>query len=188
MLARLSADAEDAARFRAAFPGEPQPVSMANVVKAIASFERVLLSGNSPFDRYLYEDDRSAISPAARRGLDLFFSSRLRCGQCHGSFNLSGPVVFEGAPRVPPIFQRNGLVTTDPGLSQQTHDKADLGKFRVPTLRNIAVTAPYMHDGSIPTLGKVIAHYAAGAAAARLTGFFDLCRRKPMTSSHFFKA
>ena len=163
VLARLSADADTTARFHAAFPSDPQPVTMSNVIKAVASFERVLLSGNSPLDRYLYQDDRSAMSPAARRGLDLFFSSRLRCSQCHSSFNLSGPVTFEGAARVAPSFHFNGLVTDAAGLSEQTHEKADVGKFRVPTLRNIAVTAPYMHDGSFSTLERVIDHYAAGA-------------------------
>ena len=125
----------------------------------------MLLSGNSPLDRYLYKDDREAISPSARRGLDLFFSSRLRCGQCHSSFNVSGPVRFEGAPRTPPSFHNTGLFTLDLGLFEQTQNKADLGRFRAPTLRNIAVTAPYMHDGSIPTLAKVIEHYAAGGRA-----------------------
>jgi cytochrome c peroxidase len=165
VLARLSARDDDLARFRAAFPDDPKPVTMANVVRAIASFERVLLSGNSPLDRYIYKDDREAISPAARRGLDLFFSSRLRCGQCHSTFNLSGPVRFEGAPRIPPTFHNTGLFTLDLGLFEQTKDKADLGRFRAPTLRNIAVTGPYMHDGSIPTLAKVIEHYAAGGRA-----------------------
>jgi cytochrome c peroxidase len=150
ILARLSAQDDDVARFRAAFPGEPSPVTMPNIVKAIASFERVLLSGNSPLDRYLYKDDRSAISPAAKHGLELFFSSRLRCGQCHSSFNLSGPVTVEGAPRPPAIFRDTGLG----------------GKFRAPTLRNIAVTAPYMHDGRFPTLAKVVEHYAAGVPDA----------------------
>ena len=162
VLTRLSTQPDDVARFRAAFPGEPTPVSMPNIVKAIASFERVLLSGNSPLDRYLYKDDRSAISPAARRGLDLFFSSRMRCGQCHSTFNLSGAVTFEGGPRVPLIFHNTGLFTADLGLFEQTRNVRDLGRFRAPTLRNIAVTAPYMHDGSIPTLAKVIEHYSTG--------------------------
>jgi cytochrome c peroxidase len=165
ILARLSATADDVVRFRAAFPDEPEPVTMPHVVKAIASFERVLLSGNSPLDRYLYKDERSAISPAARRGLDLFFSTGLRCGQCHNSFNLSGPVTFEGARHAPLIFHNTGLFTADLGLFEQTQHKSDRGRFRAPTLRNIAVTAPYMHDGSIPTLRKVVEHYAAGGRA-----------------------
>jgi cytochrome c peroxidase len=165
ILARLSADPDDIERFRAAFPDEPAPVTMAHAVKAIASFERVLLSGDSPLDRYLYRDDRTAISPAARRGLDLFFSQRLRCGQCHGSFNLSGPVTFEGATTPRLTFHDTGLGTRDRGLFEQTGNKADMGRFRAPTLRNIAVTAPYMHDGSIPTLAKVVEHYAAGGRA-----------------------
>jgi cytochrome c peroxidase len=165
VLARLSADKNEVDRFKAAFPDEAEAVTMPHVVKAIASFERVLLSGSSPLDRYIFNDDRAAISPAARRGLDLFFSSRLRCSQCHASFNLSGPVTFEGAPRVPLAFHNTGVFTLDLGLFEQTKDKADLGKFRAPTLRNIAVTAPYMHDGSIPTLSKVVEHYAAGGRA-----------------------
>jgi cytochrome c peroxidase len=165
IVARLSARDEDVSRFRAAFPGEPVPVTMAHVVKAIASFERVLLSGNSPLDRYLYRDDRSAISPSAKRGLDLFFSSRLRCSQCHNSFNLSGPVAFEGARPTPLVFHNTGLFTRDLGLFDRTGDRSDMGRFRAPTLRNIAVTAPYMHDGSIPTLAGVVQHYAAGGRA-----------------------
>ena len=68
------------------------------------------------------------------------------------------------------IFHNTGLFTLDLGLFEQTHDKSDLGRFRAPTLRNIGVTAPYMHDGSIPTLAKVVEHYAAGASPL-LKGF-----------------
>jgi cytochrome c peroxidase len=165
ILTRFSSSDQDVARFGAAFPDDPEPVSMPHIIKAIASFERTLLSGNSSLDRFLYKDDQSAISPAARRGLDLFFSSRLRCSQCHNSFNLSGPVTFQGGPHVPLMFHNNGLFTADLGLFEQTQDKNDLGKFRAPTLRNVAVTAPYMHDGSIPTLAEVVEHYAAGGRA-----------------------
>ena len=76
--------------FAAAFPGDPQPVSLANVVRAIAAFERTLLSADSPFDRYLYRDDRTAITPQAIRGMKLFFSEEIGCSGCHAGFNLSG--------------------------------------------------------------------------------------------------
>jgi cytochrome c peroxidase len=163
VLARF-AQPQDVDRFRAAFPDEDPPVTMPHIVKAVASFERVLLSGNSPFDRYLYQDDRSAMTPEALRGSALFFSSRLRCSECHGSFNLSGPVVYQGGRPAFGMFHNTGLYTLDLGLFIQTQRQSDMGQFRAPTLRNIAVTAPYMHDGSIPTLQNVVEHYARGGS------------------------
>lgn len=153
---RFVSDADYVARFRAAFPDDPHPVTLANIVKAIASFERTIVSADSAFDRYKYKDDHSGMSPAARRGEALFFSNRLKCGECHGSVNISGPTLFAGATRSDPdaLFHDTGVA-------------AEPAKFRAPTLRNIAVTAPYMHDGSIATLKEVVAHYAAGGRHAR---------------------
>src|SRR5207302_1692733 len=95
ILSRFAGQPGDVERFRAAFPEEQPAVTMPHVVKAIASFERILLSGRSWFDRYLYQDDRSGMSPEALRGSALFFSDRLHCSECHSSFNLSGPVRYE---------------------------------------------------------------------------------------------
>ena len=162
ILARFSEQPGDVERFRAAFPEEQPAVTMSQVVRAIASFERVLLSGSSAFDRYLYQDDRSGMPAAALRGSALFFSDQLGCSQCHGSFNLSGPVKYEGSPTAPMAFHNNGLFSLDLGLFVQTQRKDDMGRFRAPTLRNISVTAPYMHDGSLPTLEAVVDHYAIG--------------------------
>jgi cytochrome c peroxidase len=162
IVSRFAQAPDEAERFRGAFPSEEPPVSMPHIVKAIASFERILLSGRSRFDRYLYDDDRSGMSPGALRGSELFFSDRLRCSRCHSSFNLSGPVRYEGSPEVPMAFHDNGVFSLDLGLFLQTERKEDMRRFRAPTLRNIAVTAPYMHDGSLPTLEAVIRHYAAG--------------------------
>jgi cytochrome c peroxidase len=151
VLARFSKHPKDVERFREAFPGEESPVTLPNIIKAIASFERVLLSADSPFDRYLFNDDGSGMSPAARRGVALFFSDRLRCSECHSSVNFSGPTMFAGTmPPDPEAFFH------DTGVSAQP------AKFRAPTLRNIAVTAPYMHDGSMATLRDVVEHYARG--------------------------
>jgi cytochrome c peroxidase len=175
----------DAARFREAFPGDADPVRLANIVKAIASFERTIVSAGSPLDRYLYRDDRTAMSPAALRGMKLYFSDRLACGFCHGGFNLSGPTDHEGNEPVTPTFHNTALYNvdgrgaypaTDRGLFDKTGKPADMGSFRAPTLRNIAVTAPYMHDGSIATLDAAISHYAARGVASplrspRLKGF-----------------
>ncbi|MGH9465190.1 MAG: MbnH family di-heme enzyme, partial [Thermoanaerobaculia bacterium] len=144
------------ARFARAFPGEPRALRMANVEKAIAAFERTLISGDSPYDRLLFRDEREALSPAAKRGMELFFSPRLACSRCHGGFNLSGPVVFAGSPRPEPVFHNTNLVGLRGG--GRRHGE----RFRAPTLRNVALTAPYMHDGRLATLGEVVDHYAAG--------------------------
>jgi cytochrome c peroxidase len=178
--------AADLVRFTAAFPGEASSLTFTNIVKAITSFERTLVSGGSPLDRYLYRDDRSALSPPAVSGMTLYFSKRLHCSECHGGFNLSGPVDFEvSKDHAAPLFHNTGLYDVDGkgsypandlGLVDVTKDRKDMGRFRAPTLRNIAVTAPYMHDGSIPTLEAVLAHYASGGHPSRfrspqVTGF-----------------
>ncbi|HWC00833.1 MAG TPA: cytochrome c peroxidase [Bryobacteraceae bacterium] len=137
--------------FPAAFPGQSDPFTVENVTRAIASFERALISARSPYDRYHYGGDDNAVSPAAKRGEVLYFSEPLSCFRCHGGFTFSDATEFERSPRpeddAPPMHN-NGL--------------ADPGKFKAPTLRNIALTAPYMHDGSLPTLEAVLDHYAAG--------------------------
>jgi cytochrome c peroxidase len=156
VIGRFLSDADYVARFRTAFPEDPHPVTLSNIVKAIASFERTIVSADSAFDRYLYKDDHSGMSPAAKRGAALLFSDRLKCSECHGSVNISGPTMLAGAmPSDPDAFFHDTGVAAEPA------------KFRAPTLRNIAVTAPYMHDGSIATLKEVVAHYAAGGRHAR---------------------
>jgi cytochrome c peroxidase len=144
---------------------------MDNVIRAIASYERTLISGRSAFDRYVFDDERTALSDSARRGMALFYSERIGCGGCHFGINFSGPIVHAAAPRAAPLLANTGLYNVDGhgrypdadrGLERITHRRSDNGKFRVPTLRNVALTAPYMHDGSIATLGEVIDHYAAG--------------------------
>jgi cytochrome c peroxidase len=185
VVARLASRPDDAQRFAQAFPGEDNPLTFDNIVKAVAAFERTLVSGDSPLDRYLYRDDRTALSPSAQRGMTLFFSSRLHCSECHSGFNFSGPAQFVGADTPTPQFHNTGLYNVDGrggypsidrGLFDVTHMRKDMGRFRVPTLRNVARTAPYMHDGSLPTLEAVIAHYASGGVSSplksdRLTGF-----------------
>ncbi len=173
VLARFAADAGWRAAFGAAFPAAAAPVTLENVTRALACFVRTLVSGSSPYDRWVFFGEREALSESARRGRQLFFSARLACGECHSGFNLSGPVVFAGSAPVEPgsAFHNTGLYNldgagaypaADTGLAELTGEPADMGRFRAPTLRNIAVTAPYMHDGSLPTLAAVIDHYAAG--------------------------
>jgi cytochrome c peroxidase len=180
---------KEAPLFERAFPGDSAPVTLQHIIEAIAAFERTLISGDSPFDRYLYRDDKSAMSPAALRGMTLFFSERLRCAECHESFNLSGPVALETesgpSPRILPTFHNTGLYdvdgrgaypASDRGLIDRTKRADDMGRFRAPTLRNISVTAPYMHDGGIATLDAAVEHYAAGGRKSqyrsdRVAGF-----------------
>jgi len=178
VLARLAAVPGYRRRFAAAFPSEPDMPSMRAITRALASFERTLISGTSPYDRYVYRDQRDALSEAAVRGKDLFFSPRLGCSGCHAGFTFSGPVQWAGSRDRPPVFHNTGLYNLrdaggrrgaypadNPGLIAHTGRIKDMGKFRAPTLRNIAVTAPYMHDGSVATLGAVIDHYARGGRA-----------------------
>ncbi len=137
--------------------------------KAIASFERTLISGHSAFDRWAYGGEPSALSPAARRGLALFYSARVGCGECHARFTFSGPIVYQGSRDAIGLFYNTGLYDLDgkypadnPGLARHSGEGRDDGRFRVPSLRNAAVTAPYMHDGSLPTLAAVVDHYRQG--------------------------
>lgn len=171
ILTRLRKDRRMRRLFQKAFPKVPSPVTMQHVVYALASFERTLLSGNSPYDRWAYSAESDALNKDQRAGARLFFSKRLSCFRCHAGFNLSGPVMYEGAPRPEARFHNTALYNEggtgaypapNTGLYRHTGKPEDMGKFRAPTLRNIALTAPYMHDGSIPTLEEVLNHYIAG--------------------------
>lgn len=153
--------------FKEAFGGAEQ-INWRNAVDSLACFVRSLLSFNSPFDRYAYYGDDSAMSDSALRGLNLFMSERLECRHCHGGFNFTGASNHSTSDLQP--FHNIGLyhpadnITDmfDQGLFEVTGNERDRGRFRTPTLRNIEHTAPYMHDGSIATLEEVIQLYADG--------------------------
>jgi cytochrome c peroxidase len=130
--AALRSDAKYRLLFAQAFPDEADPYTIDNLTRALACFERTIISARSPYDRYHYGGDDSAVSDAAKRGEILFFSQPYTCFTCHGGYNFSG----------------SGLHKTDAGM------------FKAPTLRNIALTAPYMHDGSLATLDDVLIHHA----------------------------
>jgi len=137
-------------QFETVFGGE---VSIGRIGKAIAAFERTVISEPSPFDRYV-AGDQSALSPAARRGMELF-NGKAHCTPCH-----SGPLFSDQG------FHNIGVgmdqAEPDLGRFDHTKDSADKGKFKVPTLRNIAQTPPYLHDGSEATLMDVIEYYDRG--------------------------
>jgi cytochrome c peroxidase len=170
-LPMLRSDSKYRQLFTAAFPTEQDPFTIKNVAKAIASFERSIISARSPYDRYHYGGDDSAVSESAKRGEILFFSQQIACFRCHGGFNFSDATVSEDNPGREIEFHNTGLYNLrgafsypppNLGIYEFTKSPADVGKFKAPTLRNIAVTAPYMHDGSIPTLEGILDHYAAG--------------------------
>lgn len=170
MLDRLRRDRRYQQMFPRAFPGDAEPFTVANVTRAIAMFERTLVSADSPFDRYA-RGDTTAMSQSAQRGNQLFFSERLECFRCHGGYAFTDSVVSEQSRFDETDFHNTGLYNVDghgaypahnTGVREVTGRDEDMGRFRAPTLRNIAVTAPYMHDGSIATLDGVIDHYAAG--------------------------
>ncbi|HEX4138088.1 MAG TPA: MbnH family di-heme enzyme [Bryobacteraceae bacterium] len=170
-LPMLQSDAKYRALFEQAFPNETDRFTIDNVTRAIASFERSIISGRSPYDRYHYDRDDSAVSDAAKRGEVQFFDQRLSCFRCHGGFNFTDSTVSERNAKRPIEFHNTGLYNLpgllsypppNVGIYEFTKAPADVGKFKAPTLRNIALTAPYMHDGSIPTLEGVLDHYAAG--------------------------
>lgn len=135
---------------KAVFDRVPDPYV---ITRAIATFERTLVSGNSAYDKFIQFKDSSNFNSAARRGMQLFFSNRTECSSCHSGFNFTNY-----------SFENNGLyeVYADNGRERLTDLATDNARFKVPTLRNIALTAPYMHDGSISTLTDVIAHYNSG--------------------------
>jgi cytochrome c peroxidase len=138
-------------RFKKVF-GTPE-VTIDHVAQAIATFERTVLSGNSPYDRF-QAGDENALTPAQKRGMTVFFK-KAACDSCHLGFNFTdGSYENIGV----------GMDKPDPDLGRYviTHKEEDKGAFKTPTLREVEHTAPYMHDGSQKTLEEVIEHYDKG--------------------------
>lgn len=178
LFARLASEGDYAERFGRAFPDEQGAITLVTVTRALGAFQRTLLSGNAAWDRFS-RGDASALSASAKRGLELFNSEALECYHCHAGFNFADSVAHAGSPNPDTPFHNTGLYNLDGngtypmgngGLFEVTGRAGDMGRFRAPSLRNVTVTAPYMHDGSIATLRDVIAHYAAGGRSKRQTG------------------
>lgn len=124
-------------------------VTSDGIAKAIACYERTVLCGDAPYDRFK-AGDKSALTEAAQRGMTLFFG-KARCSSCH-----SGPNFTDNA------FHNIGVAGTDDGRSAISKTTGDKGAFKTPTLRDIAKSGPYMHDGSQKTLEDVVDHYIKG--------------------------
>jgi cytochrome c peroxidase len=186
----LRRDARYQRLFATAFPAEHDVITRDNTVKAIAAFERAIVSARSPYDRYHFDRDDSAISDSAKRGEVLFHSRPLSCFTCHGGLHFSDAMGSgRDADRVglhnTGLYNLAGSLSypaTNPGLYEITRDANDVGKFKAPTLRNIAVTAPYMHDGSVATLEDAIGHYAAGGRTIRDGANRGVGRDNPLKS------
>lgn len=170
VLQRFKDDLQYQAMFKAAFPNEPDPINFGNIVKSLASFVRTLISGRSTYDTYRWQDP-NALSESAQRGMSLFFGEELECHHCHGGFNFSAATITPNATFSAKSFFNTGLYNVggtgaypqpNTGVFGITGKASDMGRFRPPTLRNIALTAPYMHDGSIATLEEVIQFYSDG--------------------------
>ncbi len=133
-----------------------RPLDAFVITRALAQFERSFISGNSAFDAYFNKGQQTALNESEKRGYALFTSTRTNCTGCHSGFNFTNYA-----------FENNGLylLYSDSGRMRFTHLPEDRAKFKVPSLRNVALTAPYMHDGSISSLEAVVEHYNSGGQA-----------------------
>ena len=169
ILARLAAVPDYRERFHSVWPDQADPVNWGNIIHAIAAFQRTILSGSSRYDRYLA--GAGSLSPEENRGMALFFGETAECFHCHNSFNFNDQIVHAASRAVELPFHNTGLYNIagtgafpepNRGVYELTQNPADMGRFRAPSLRNVEVTGPYMHDGSITTLEEVLEFYAAG--------------------------
>ena len=156
LFAELAAVPEYKERFARVFP---DGITQVNIAKAVAAFERSLLTFRSPFDRY-QAGDKHALSAEQKEGMGLFFSARTACSSCHVAPLFTDNAWHNlGVPQV-------GPKAVDNGRADVTKNPADTGAFKTPMLRNIEQTAPYMHDGVFSTLEQVVAFYVAGGGSA----------------------
>jgi len=169
VLARFQSDSSYVARFRTAFAGEADPINWDNIIKAIAAFERTLISADSRYDQSVA--GKIALTAQETRGMKLFFSDQAKCLQCHGSPNFNDQFSTAASAQRDASFHNTGLFNMggtgaypepNRGVFEVTWLAQEMGKFRAASLRNIELTAPYMHDGSMGTLEAVLDFYAAG--------------------------
>ena len=151
--AKLRAIAAYVDLFDAAYGGGDAAVTFDNITRALAAFQRTLISDNSPYDRFA-AGDKGALTAQQQRGMEVFFSASANCSECHHLPNFSMET-----------FRVTGVPSDDPGRAGVSQSGLR-GAFKVPTLRNVALTAPYMHNGSLATLEEVVQFYANGAGRA----------------------
>ncbi|MFY9260318.1 MAG: MbnH family di-heme enzyme [Gallionella sp.] len=168
VLARFQADPFYVNLFSSAFPNTTAPITFANIINAIATFERGVLSGDSKYDQYL--KGQATLTASEMNGNNVFNTEKAECFHCHTGHNFNLQNVYAGIQLIDKTFSNTGLYNIDGvggypapnrGVFEVTQNPLDMGFFRAPSLRNVAITAPYMHDGSIATLSEVVATYAA---------------------------
>ena len=198
----VRSDPDYKAAFASVFGVSGEQLTMDHVAKAIASFERTVISGDSPFDRYYFKGDKTALDDAQVRGFQLFIGQG-RCVSCHTieqdhalftdnrfhNIGIGINAIQQDVPRLVKAFleaknqggEVDVMVLTDKKTSELgrfavTDDTSEIGAFKTPTLRNIALTEPYMHDGSLKTLKEVVIHYNNGGvtqAGAKVNDFLS---------------
>jgi len=190
LVAVLKSDKHYAELLPKAFPADEDAYSIVNSVRSISAFVRTIISFDAPYDRYL-KGKEDALSEQAVLGMELFFSERLECFHCHGGFNFTDSTTHANANVDRIGYHNTGLYNIDgdgaypsdnTGLYDMTGKRRDMGRFKAPTLRNIAVTAPYMHDGSVLTLDDAISHYARGGRLLQEGAYSGDGRRNPFKS------
>lgn len=153
LVERLSNDPEYVEMFQNVFG---KPIDPFGITRALSAFERTLISGNSKYDQYAYQGNSSALNASEINGMNLFFSDALNCSSCHNGYLFTDN-----------SFQNNGYFSdysADSGRARITLMHGDVGKFRVPSLRNIGLTSPYMHNGTVATLNELIEQYQKGGS------------------------
>ncbi len=167
VLQRFRDDPDYRARFARVFGSGAEAISFAHLIQAIATFQRGVVSVNSRYDQYLA--GTAVLTASEERGRALFFSEQAQCASCHSGPTFSDQYADVTTTIVRTPFHNTGLYNIDGkgaypepnrGILELSGKAADMGAFRTQSLRNVAVTAPYMHDGSIPTLAAVLEHYA----------------------------
>lgn len=155
--------------YRELFSSVKKEIIWISIKDCISLFINSLQSVNSPYDKFK-KGDSAALTVSQKKGLQLFFSKGLKCASCHGGLNFSSPSImnekgdtlFYFNTGLYNIDDKGAYPAYDEGLYQQTKNKVDMGKFRVPSLRNLVFTAPYFHDGSAASLAEVVDAYAGG--------------------------
>jgi cytochrome c peroxidase len=170
IMERLKKDSLYSHQLPLLFTGSKDPFTIKNIQDCITSFVKTILSFNTPYDRYAYNKDSSALPASEKNGMKLFFSDRLHCNSCHGGINFSTPSLKNKNGEIA-YYQNTGLYNidgrgaypvNDAGLFACTKQAADMGKYKIPTLRNLAFTAPYLHDGTAADLSTIINVYESG--------------------------
>lgn len=158
LLKRISSNKTYQELFKTAFPNDENPFTVRHLQYSISSFVKTILSFQSPYDKKM-------LNKKEQKGFELFQSSKLKCNKCHSGVNFNKPL-FQTSP-----YFNTGFFTDtsiNKGLFAFTNNKTDEGKYKVPTLRNLAFTAPYLHDGSAETLEQVIQLYEQGGKPSAL--------------------